>query len=511
MPFRDMPAGEWADAEILAALLDLIPVRSKEVIRLLSRQEVMDRIEELRTAGDGEEAYRLLGDLEFNGEAVFKKCFSQMASRSVRVRTATLYRILEALAKTNESRSDLLRRLLAPVVREALDDIAENADENKIRILRFSLDGWTGTRRTGPEEIDSDDVGGSEGAASRPVLRTRIENEGLPSDLRKYARYFLKNLFRLNNIHGRNEFFHPPEAVENYWELISPDQGVFHVEMTPASRSFAVGLYHTSKSFGLERSENAEYYGLLEMLTTEKRDPRVKGCQVEVHGTSREEDIALQEALSIETVLFDEHTVIPRAIGIPQKMSPEGQELFRSRLKDLSGIRAEVRFPVNARDPDCGDQDYSVLGFDLRLDPATERFLLDDAEVSESTMDQMILAIGGKLLALSRQLHRDPGKFPQPDMDALDAEVHALIAKAERDGLNDELAREIVAKITILDYYESLAKYSYALSDQVRRYLEGTQVVTFTIPRVLLALLNRRFEQQSIDEIILAGLRERGP
>jgi hypothetical protein len=509
MPYRELPAGERADAEILAALLDLIPVRVGEVIQLMARQEIMDRIEELRVAGDDEGAYRLLADLEFNGETTFKKSFSQMASRSVRVRTSTLYRMLEAMARTNESRADLLRRLLAPVTEEALEEIAGNVDENKMRLLRFSLEGWTGTRRTGPEEVDSDDVGGSEGAASRPVLRTRIESDALPADLVKYARYFLKNLFRLNNIHGRNEFVHPPETVESYWEIISPDQGVFHAEMVPASKSFAVGLYRTAKSFGLERSENADYYSLLEMLTSENRDPRIKGCQVEVHGASREDEMVLQETLSVETVMFDEQAAAPRAAGIPQKLSPQGLELFRSGLRKLSGIRAEVRFPVNAQDPDCGDRDYSVLGFDLVLDPASGRFRLDDAEVSESTMDQMVLAVGGKLLALSRQLYREPVKFPQPDVDVLDAEVHALIAQAEKDGLSDELARDIVAKITVLDYYESLAKYSYALSDQIRRYLEGTQVVTFTAPRILLALLDRKLEQRGIDDIVLAQLRER--
>jgi hypothetical protein len=510
MSFREMPAGERTDAEILAAILGLIPVRSGEMIRLMPRQGIMDRIEELRIAGDEDEAYRLLADLEFDGEAVFKNCFSQMASRSVRVRTSTLYRMLEVMAGTKESRNDLLQRLLAPLAAEALDEIAESADERKIGLLRFSLDGWAKARRTGPEEIYSDDVGGNEGAASRPVLRTRLENGDLPEDLRKYARYFLKNLFRLNNIHGRNEFVHPPEVVENYWEIISPDQGTFHAELAPASKSFAVGLYHISKSFGLERSENADYYGLLEMLVSEMRGPRIKGCRVEVHGANREDDLALQELLSIETVLIDEPPVVPRPAGIPQPMSPEGLELFRTGLQKLSGIRAEVLFPVNPRDPDCGLQDYSMLGFDLVLDPASGRFLLDDAEVSAGTMDQLVLAVGGKLLALSRQLYRDPARFPQPDVDVLDTEVHALIAKAEREGLDDGLARDIVAKITVLDYYESLAKYSYALSDQIRRYLEGTQVVTFTVPRVLLALLDRKFEQRGIDDIVLAGLEGRG-
>jgi hypothetical protein len=510
MSFREVPAGERADAEILAALLGLVPVPFDERIRLMSRRAVMERIEELRTAGEEEQVHALLGALEFDGEAIFRRSYSQMASRSIRVNTSTLYRMLVVMAETRESRSDLMRRLLAPLVEGALKEVSEQADEERLRLLRYSLDGWVGTRRSGPEELDSDDVGGSEGTVGRPVLRTRLDNERLPPDLKKYSRYFLKNLFRLNNIHGRNEFYHPPETVENYWEIISPDQGVFHAEMAPASNSLAVGLYRTSKSFGLERSDNPDYYSLLEMLAMEKREPLVKGCRVELHGASREDEVVLQEILSIESVLAEDPTMPPMTVGLPQKMSPEGRELFTSRLRQLSGVRAEVLFPINPRDPDCGDLDYSVLGFDLRLDEDNGKFVLDDATVSDESADQLDLAIGGKLLALSRQLYRDPGNFPAPDVDALDAEVHGLITKAERGGLSDELAREIVAKITILDYYESLAKYSHALGEQLRRYLDGTQVVTFTVPRALLALLDRRFEEKSVDDIILAVLEAKG-
>jgi len=121
-------------------------------------------------------------------------------------------------------------------------------------------------------------------------------------------------------------------------------------------------------------------------------------------------------------------------------------------------------------------------------------------------MHEVVLAVGEKLLGLSRQVYRDPANFPQPDIDELDAEVRRLIDRAEEDGLTEEMAREIVAKITVLDYYESLAKFSYALSEQLVEYLEGMQTITFAIPRVLLALLNRVLEERSADELVLSSL-----
>lgn len=509
MSFREMPAQKAADAEILASIQGLIPVRSGEGFLLLPRKRVMDLIEESREAGRFEETSRLLKALEFNGEAAFRRSFSQMTSRSVALPTATLYRMLEAMAETGESRDDLMRRLLAPAVSEALDEASGAMDEEKARLLKLSLEDWI-KKRTG-EEVESDDLGGAvEGTIPAPVLRLRLGSKELSEDLRKYSRYFLKNIFRLNNIHGRYEFFHPPEVIEDYWEVVSPEQGVFHMELSPSHRSLSVGLYHTTRSFGLLRTDNPDYYDLVEFLASEKRAPRIRGCQVDVHGATAEDEVILEEALSIESMLLEDPTANGMIAGVPRPMSPEGLSAFRSRLMQLSGIRSEVRFPVNVHDPECGDQDYSVLGFDLHLDEDTGRFVMDDVVVSEPTMHAVGLAFAGKLLGLTRQLYRDPANFPQPDIDELDAEVRALIARAERKELSEELAREIVSKITILDYYESLAKYSYALSEELLAQLEGTQNVTFTIPRILLALLDAAMGAEELNDRVLSSLREGG-
>jgi hypothetical protein len=506
MSFREVPAAARADAEILAAIQQLIPVPSGEEIRLMPRQAVMDLMEELRQVGKDERVRSLLSALEFDGDAVFQNSYSQIASRSLRLDTSTVYQLLREMARTRESRNDILRRLLAPVAEDALDRLVDNVDDEKARLLRYSLENWAGTKRAGLEEVDPDDLSGGEGTVGQPVSRTRLDYERLSPELQKYSRYFLKNLFRLNNIHGHNQFYHPPEAIENYWEIIGYDQGAFHAEMAPASRSLAVGLYRTSKSFGLDRSEDPDYYSLLEMLASERREPKIKGCRVELHGVDHNDEVALQEALSIETVMVEDPTLPPHAIGIPHKMSAEGKDLFLSRLRQMSGIRAELSFPINTKNLQCGDQDFSVLGFDLELDEVTGKFTLDGVEVSEASLDQVVMVVGEKLHALARQLYRDPPHFPHPDVDALDAEVHALIEKAEKNGLTDEMAREIVAKITVLDYYESLAKYSYALAEQILKFLDGTQVITFTAPRPILAIINRVLEEKGADEVVLAGL-----
>ncbi|MBI0584701.1 MAG: hypothetical protein ISF22_10830 [Methanomassiliicoccus sp.] len=504
MSFREVPSEQAANAEILASVQGLYPVPYGDVIRLLPKKKVMDLIEASRTGDGPEETTRLLATLEFNGEAVFRRSFSQMASRSVAVRATTLFRMMAEMGETREGRDDLMRRLLAPVVAEVHQKMAPAMDPEKAGLISQSLEDWTGRRVE--EEIDAEDLGTSPGRTS-PVLRVRMGRDAVPPDLQKYSRYFLKNLFRLNNIHGRNEFFHPPEVIDDYWEVVSPDQGVFHLEIDPSAGTMTVGLYHTSRSFGLARTENPDYYDLVEFLANEKRSPSINGCRVDVHGATPEDEVALEEAMSIETMVVEDPTAGGRTAAVPRPMSPEGLSEFRSRLMQLTGVRAEVRFPVNLADPGCGDQDFSVLGFGLDLDREIDRFIIDDVVVSQSTMPAVGLAFADKLLALSRQLYRDPPRFPGGDIDELDTEVRGLIDRAETGELTDQLAREIIAKITVLDYYESLARYSYALSEQLLEVLEGEQNITFTMPRVLLALLDTALEGRDMDDLIIDGLR----
>jgi len=503
MNFREVPADQRVDAEMLAALLELVPVRDGDRYRLLPRREVIDLVEQMRQVGDRERAFELLAALEFDPERAFRDLYPQVASKSVRVRTSTLFRMLQEASRTGESRSDLMRRLLRPAVEAAFEELKDRIPDEREDLVRFSLDEWKGAPRPAVEELEARDV--QEGEVALPAIRFRLGPQELPPDLRKYSRYFLKNLFRLNNVHGDNRFHHPPELIEKYWEYVSPNQGTFEVEIVPAAKTVTVRLFEVSRAFGLERTEDPDYFGLVEFLAREARQRRIRSCRVSLQGRQPEDDEVLEQMMAVEADLPEG----PGAGPVRHDLSPEGLELFRSLLRRLTGVKAEVRFPVSERTTD-GHDALSVLGFDLELDE-TGRFRLDHGEASERSMHEVVLVVGGKLLDLSRQVYREPARFPRPDVDALDAEVHRLIRQAEEEGLTDEKAREIVAKITVLDYYESLAKYSYALSEQLVKLLEGRQTVTFTAPRALLALLNRVLEGTTVDALVLDGLGAEGP
>ena len=501
MIIREVPADQRVDAEILAALLDLIPVLDGDRYQLLGRGAVINKVEEARHLRDRDRGIELAKAMEFNAEAVFQERYTQMASKVLRIKASTLYRMLEEASVTGEGRDELMRRLLRPSVEGAIDELADRLSDENEDLLRFSLEEWRGgTQRV--REIEADDL--HEGELALPVLRKRIAPQELPDDLRKYSRYFLKNLFRLNNIHDDREFFYPPEIIERYWEFVSPDQGRFELKAVPASGTLALRLYEVSKRFGLERTENPDYYALAEFLARDARKRCIKGCRIDVRGWTPEDDEVLEQMMLIETDAADESR--PGDMGcIAHDLSSEGLEEFQKRLRELSGIRAHVQFPVSERTAD-GKDALAVLSFDIGIDPETGRFLLDGAEASSRSMHEIVVLIGKKLLDLSRQAYHDPARFPEPDIEELDAEVHRLIAEAEEDGLTEGMAREIVAKITVLDYYEALARYSYVLSEQLVSYFESESTVTFTMPRILLALLNRLLEERSPDEIILERL-----
>jgi hypothetical protein len=489
MPHRLYPAERKVDAEIVAALQGLYPVRCGDLIELLPRQKVLDLIEERDGAGDVEAAEELSRALAFDGESAFQRSYSQMTSCRLIVRTSTLFRLMEISTRSDEGRDDILRRQLAFAIDKALEDVTKHGSEEKVGLVTPF-----------PERVEvlktsSPGGGWQRGRGSRPVGHGQdplhcLEGDSLPPELVKTSRYFLKNLFRLNNLHGNNEFHHPPEVVEDYWEIVSPDQGIFEVRMVPARRELALVLFRTSRSFGLNRTDNEDYYGLIEFW------PRNGGSHVSMAAGSRYEVAHERTMCTLRRLSAWRPEVVEGPIpdgplaGIPRPLSLEGLRTFRSCLRRMSGVRAEVQFPIDPNDPFPGSENLSVLGFDLSFDREEGRFLIDEVPVRPGGEDDVALVIADKLLALSRRLCPRPSSLPVPDMQKMEAEVRALIALSEQDDRGEELARKIVAKITVLDYYESLVRYAYALSRQLIEFLEGEQEIVLAIPRPLLALLN---------------------
>ena len=414
--------------------------------------------------------------------------------------------MLSEEGEMKEGRGEALLRLLVPVIRSSIEQNTKDIDRDRADLALSSLDDIASMKHPRSQETGMlENTQTFYVRSSLPVIHHRADGDRLPADMRKYARYFLKNMFRLNNIHGDNEFFHPPEVIEKFWEIIAHDQGTFRVNISPIRNEMYLILYRTTKTFGLARTDNPDYLKLSELLILEGRRSSIRGCKIEIKGLSHMDDLILQEMMSIETNLFDDHADAQHQGRIVDDLTTEGTAAFQKRLRELSGITVSFHFPVAddevAKDPEEEEGGrYNSLRFDLKVKKG--RFLLNDLDIEGDDEERLSMLIGGKLMDLSQRIYHGHGNFPTPDLDELDREVHLLMDKAEKSGLSEALAREIIAKITVLDYYESLTKFSMAISKELKKYLESTVVVTFTIPQILLAFLNEELEHRTIDEII---------
>ena len=178
-----------------------------------------------------------------------------------------------------------------------------------------------------------------------------------------------------------------------------------------------MGLFRTSRGFGMNRTENEDYYNLLELLASERRDPRIHGCRVDLHGPTFEDEQYLQEALSVETVLVEEpcprrHT--GRKAPAPEPRGTESLPL--PAAKDCPGFvrRSSSRLTSPTRIWARG-----LLGPGVRPCIRSRCRTVSSSMipiVSPGTQQDVVLVIGSKLLALSRRVYPRPAAFPEPDV-----------------------------------------------------------------------------------------------
>ncbi len=481
MKIKEFSPDRRDDAEIFAAILGLVPHQEEDKIILRKRRAEDD----------------------FDAERVFRSSYSRMMSKSFRMRSSTLYRILQQAARTIETRNEILRRLLMPAIREEIDSSRDAGNREKMELVLYALDKWGEEAHDRLEEIDAGLIKeGYKESLCQPLVCTHLDGSRLPPDLRESSHSFLRELFRLNNIHNGDQFFYSPDVVIKYWNLVATDPGSFDPEISPVLGTMRVFFFRNPICFSLQKSESEDYYNLVEFLALERRKPRIVSSRIQLRGLTDQDDFIIQEMMGIETDLYDDQMQIPFAIGIPRDLSDEGLQLFREDVHRLSGIKAMVTFPIVASSPASG------LEFSLALTKDKRRFILDGAEVRKDNMEEVIRVVGRKVFQFACLIYRSPGMFPQPDLELLDRQLQETINRIEEQGLDEETSREIAVKAAQLDFYESLAKLTYSLSDEMVRYLEGSQVVNLTIPRVLLAYLDQILQKKDLDDILVKGLEE---
>src|SRR5699024_7715284 len=100
---------------------------------------------------------------------------------------------------------------------------------DKLEIIRFVLNEWTKTA----SNADSDYPEACRAKiVSMPVMKITLDENNVSKEYIISAREFIKCLFQLNNIIN-NRPKYSSEMIDEYWEEVSPDSGIFSAELCP--------------------------------------------------------------------------------------------------------------------------------------------------------------------------------------------------------------------------------------------------------------------------------------
>lgn len=122
--------------------------------------------------------------------------------------------------------------------------------------------------------------------------------------------------------------------------------------------------------------------------------------------------------------------------------------------------------------------------------------------VSYDRQEELVDVIKKRLIHLSQKISSVPALTEEEAY----RRIKELLAIAE-EKLTDEDVLELTRLNIISDYYTSINNYSKILCQEILSYLLGMREMSFTIPKILLTLLNCTFLEKSADEILSANLR----
>lgn len=452
-----------SDSEILAAVLDCIPVETDDGgIEFLKKD----------TAGGS----------EFDGEGLFKRTFSQMTSSKIKIKTATAYKLMSLMGDTGESKNSIIRKMLSPAIEAKIEAYSPMISPDKLEILKFVLNEWTKT--TSNADSDYPEACRAK-VAPMPVMKITLNENNVPDEYILCTREFIKCLFQLNNIIN-NRPRYSQETIDEYWDEISPDSGIFSSELCPYLKKLSIQLFNPCYSFSIKRVDDVLYDQVAEMLLLESRKGNIMNCTVRVYGASAEDETSVQEIKSIESEIL-EGTIIP------QDISPEGLAHIQKLLKTINKLNIDMKFP--------SDDFLCFLNFDVTLDD--ESFMIDGVEVKESNKEKISEIIRIRLIELSQKICCNAHIRGEEETCK---RIQEILNISEED-LDEKVISELMELNCISDLYRSINSYCTAVCNEIVRYVLGMREMSFTIPNILLTILNCILLEKSADEILSEHMR----
>lgn len=452
-----------SDSEILAAVLDCIPVETDDnSIEFLKKD----------TAGSS----------EFDGEGLFKRTFSQMTSSKIKMKTATAYKLMSLMGYTGESKNSIIRKMLSPDIEAKIEAYSPMISPDKLEILKFVLNEWTKT--TSNADSDYPEACRAK-VAPMPVMKITLNENNVPDEYILCTREFIKCLFQLNNIIN-NRPRYSQDIIDEYWDEISPDSGIFSSELCPYLKKLSIQLFDPCYSFSIKRVDDVIYDQVAEMLLLESRKGNIMNCTVRVYGASAEDETSVQEIKSIESEIL-EGTIIP------QDISPEGLVHIQKLLKTINKLNIDMKFP--------SDDFLCFLNFDVTLDD--ESFMIDGVEVKEDNKEKISEIIRIRLIELSQKICCNAHIRSEEETCK---RIQEILNISEED-LDEKVISELMELNCISDLYRSINSYCTAVCNEIVRYVLGMREMSFTIPNILLTILNCILLEKSADEILSEHMR----
>lgn len=517
MTIKELSLSEKNDAEIFAALQNLILVEDphNNRILLLTRKEALEEVKSKREQGRNDDAYRLLALTKSDSKSFLNDIFSQTSTKSYRINSTTMFKLRMTNFKTELTRSDCIKRLLGPTLSEFFNKHKKDISDENARTIEGLYNKWIRTKRkkTSPRS-DEQDLKEIQEEDHPEQSFTFLFDGFVAQNITVPACSFIGNLLRLMNFRPDGEFYYPPEAIERYLDrygyYFAKKIVSFQIlpEMGNLSINFMSGF---PAELVREANDDVDFLRILEFLVLEWKYRKFKNFEFEVKGKTEKEQKILMDLKNLETSYFkSDDPLVMTKTAVPS-LSESGREQFRAGIQKLSKVEFVHRLGFSTQIEEDDGTWTKVPGsiyplmFKIDLTPDGESFTLDGIIATYDKSDEMQKVIHDKLMTLAKCIYGRIWKFERPIIEGPGGKMETTPG-ARDDEPDDRIINEMMRNFVVLEFYKSIDELSKALADDIIFNLMGSQVISLTIPRVLLAFLNAAMKDKNIDELIVKGL-----
>ena len=212
----------------------------------------------------------------------------------------------------------------------------------------------------------------------------------------------------------------------------------------------------------------------------------IANCTVRTYGSSVEDETSVQEIKSIEADILEEKV-------IPKEVSAEGLARIQKLLKGIINLNVDMKFP---------SEDFlCFLNFDITLD--NDVFKIDGVEVKEENKEKISEIIKIRLVELSQKICCNAQMHSEEEIYS---RIQEILNIKEED-VSEKDVSELIELNCISDLYDSINNYCKVICDEITKYLLGIREMSFTIPNILLTILNCILLERPADEILSEHMR----